>query len=75
MALRPVVPQAQTCLTAARDVASCVSGGTESGVAGHRRLMTGLATLSDVRKPRGVRHPYATVLTIALAAIIAGCSS
>jgi hypothetical protein len=37
--------------------------------------MARLATLPDVRKPRGVRHSYVTVLTITLAAIAAGCTS
>ncbi len=42
---------------------------------GPRSLMARLQTLPDVRKPRGVRHPYGTVLTIALAAIAVGCTS
>ena len=37
--------------------------------------MARLAVLPDVRKPRGVRHAYITILTIALAAIAAGCTS
>jgi hypothetical protein len=42
---------------------------TESLATGRRSLMARLATLPDVRKPRGVRHSYVTVLTITLAAI------
>jgi len=81
VALRPLVPQAQAWLTAAWDVAAFITGGsqimlsTESLATGPRSLMARLSTLPDVRKPRGVRHPYGTVLTIALAAIAAGCSS
>ena len=81
VALRPLVPQAQTWLTAAWDVSAFIPGGrsmmltVESVTTGHHSLMARLATLPDVRKPRGVRHPYATVLTIALAAIAAGCTS
>ena len=34
-----------------------------------------LRTLPDCRRPRGVRHPYRTVLTIALAAVLCGARS
>ena len=81
VALRPLVPQAQTWLTAAWDVPAFIPGGAsimlsaESLATGRRSLMARLATLPDVRKPRGVRHSYVTVLTITLAAIAAGCTS
>ena len=35
-------------------------------------LLLRLRKLPDVRKPRGVRHPYFTVLTIAIAALLGG---
>ena len=38
-------------------------------------MMARLHTLPNVRKPRGVRHAYGTVLAIALAAIAVGCTS
>ncbi len=47
----------------------------QSVVSERRSLMERLAAIPDVRKPRGLRHPYVTVLTIALAAIAAGCTS
>lgn len=80
VALRPLLPQARTWLRAAWDVPALIPGGrptmisTESLTTGRRSLMARLATLPDVRKPRGVRHPYVTILTIALAAIAAGCT-
>ncbi|MHB1956130.1 MAG: ISAs1 family transposase [Sulfobacillus sp.] len=81
VAVRPLVPRAQAWLTSAWDVPAFISGGpsimlsTESLTTGRRSLMTRLQALADVRKPRGVRHPYGTVLTIALAGIAAGCTS
>ena len=81
VALRPLVPQARVWLTAVWDVPALHTGGssfmvsTESLTTGRRSLMARLQTLPDVRKPRGVRHAYGTVLTIALAAIAAGCTS
>ena len=38
-------------------------------------LMVRLATLPDVRKRRSIRHAYVTLLTIALPAIAASCTS
>ncbi len=35
-------------------------------------LLLRLRRLPDVRKPRGIRHPYFTVLTIAIAALLGG---
>lgn len=35
-------------------------------------LLLRLRKLPDVRKPRGIRHPYFTVLTIAIAALLGG---
>lgn len=35
-------------------------------------LLLRLRQLPDVRKPRGIRHPYFTVLTIAIAALLGG---
>jgi len=32
-----------------------------------------LSTVPDPRDPRGVRHPFATILTLAAAAVLAGC--
>lgn len=81
VALRSLVPQAREWLTAAWDVAAFIPGGAqimlsaESLATGPRSLMARLNTLPDVRKPRGVRHAYGTVLAIALAAIAAGCTS
>lgn len=38
-----------------------------------RPLLTEMfATIEDPRDPRGIRHPLATILTIAQAAVIAG---
>jgi len=81
VALRPLVPQAQAWLSAPWDVAAFIAEegprmiSLRSVVSGRRSLMERLAAVPDVRKPRGVRHPYVTVLTIALAAIAAGCTS
>lgn len=81
VALRCLVPPARAWLTTAWDVAAFISGGpsivlsAQSLTTGPQSLMARLNTLVDVRKPRGVRHPYGTVLTIALAAIAAGCTS
>ena len=58
VAVRPLVAQAQTWLTAAWDVPAFIPGGAsimlsaESLATGRRSLMARLATLPDVRKPR-----------------------
>jgi hypothetical protein len=44
-------------------------------VTGDGGLLTVLQKLPDPRKKRGIRHPLATVLTIAAAAVLAGHSS
>jgi hypothetical protein len=31
------------------------------------------STVPDPRDPRGVRHPFATILTLAIGAVLAGC--
>ena len=81
VAVRPLVPQARAWLTAVWDAPALIAQGgttslsTESLVHHPRSLMARLAVLPDVRKPRGVRHAYITILTVALAAIAAGCTS
>ncbi len=81
VAVLPLVPQARSWLTAVWDVAAFTSGGvcmtfsTAALVTAPHSLMTRLATLPDVRQRRGIRHAYVTILTIALAAIAAGCTS
>ena len=81
VALRSLVKSARQWLAAPWDGAELLPGGdtmmlsTAALTTGPRSLMARLQTLPDVRKPRGVRHPYGTVLTIALAAIAVGCTS
>ncbi len=81
VAVLPLVPQARSWLTAVWDVAALTSGGvsmtfsTAALATAPRSLMARLATLPDVRKQRGIRHAYVTLLTIALAAIAARCTS
>ena len=38
-------------------------------------LLLRLRSLPDARKPRGIRHPYFTVLTIAIAALLGGAKT
>ncbi len=80
VAVRSLVSRAQAWLTATWDVSAFISGGpslrlsSESLTTGRRSLRARLHALPDVRKPRGVRHPYGTILTIGLAGLAAGCT-
>jgi hypothetical protein len=82
VAVYPLHRLARTWLTAVWDVPAFGAGGapimaltSEALVTAPTSLYARLGTVPDARKPRGVRHRYQTILTIALAAVATGATS
>src|SRR5665648_1168745 len=53
----------------------CLDGHAPLGQDEVVELWSVLSTVPDPRDPRGVRHAFATILTLAAAAVLAGCCS
>ena len=82
VAVRPLDRGARRGLTAVWDDPVLKKGGGHTMALGTPALVTApnslyqrLGTLPDARKPRGIRHSYQTILTLALAAVATGVTS